>query len=94
VQTTRLHESFEGSYSSLSYSRGELSPFAQAASGRLMLFLQFSDFGVQCGFGVITLVPDVLEGQSMPIFQMAPGTMIPPNFLAPQCQNQFLLLLL
>jgi len=64
VQTTRFHESFKGSNSSLSCSRGELSLFAQAASGRLMLFLQFSDFGVKWDFGGITLVPDMLEGQS------------------------------
>jgi len=44
VQTTRFHEPFEGSNSSLAYSRGELSPATKAASGRLMLFLQFLEF--------------------------------------------------
>jgi len=44
VQTTSLHGSFEGSNSSLSCSRGKLSLSAQATSGRLMLYLQFSDF--------------------------------------------------
>jgi len=34
------------------------------ATGRLTLFLQFSDFGVQWGFGALTMVPDMLEGQS------------------------------
>jgi len=34
VQTTTLHESFEGSNSSLAYFCGELSPVTQAASGR------------------------------------------------------------
>jgi len=63
VQTKRLHESFEGSNSSLAWARGELSLSAQAVSGRLMIFLQFSDFGVKCFFWVITLVPDMLEGQ-------------------------------
>jgi len=29
-----------------------------------MHFLQFSDFGVKWGFWAITLVPDMLEGQS------------------------------
>jgi len=64
VQSARLHASFEGSNSSLSCSRGELSVSAQAASGRLMLFLQFSDFGVKWGFWAITLVSDMLEGHS------------------------------
>jgi len=51
VQTARPHESLDGSNSSLSCSRGELSLSAQAASGRLMLFLQFSEFGVKCFWG-------------------------------------------
>jgi len=38
VQTTRLHESFEGSNSSLARSNGKLSISAQAASGRLNAF--------------------------------------------------------
>jgi len=29
-----------------------------------MHFLQFSDFGVKWGFWAVTLVPDMLEGQS------------------------------
>jgi len=64
VQTTRLHKSFEGSNSSLSCSRGELSLSAQGASGRLMRFLQFSDFGVLWDFWAMTLFPDTLEDQS------------------------------
>ena len=50
MQTRRLHESFEGSYSSLPSSSGELSQFIVVASGRLMHFLQFSDFGAKRGF--------------------------------------------
>jgi len=61
VQTKKLHESFKGSNSSLACSRGELSLAAPAASGRLM---QFLDFCAQRGFWAITLVPDMLEGQS------------------------------
>ena len=64
VHTTKHQESFEGSNSSLSCSRGELLLFVRATSGRLMLFLQFSDFGVKWVFWAITLVPDMLEGQS------------------------------
>ena len=45
-----LHESFEGSYSSLASSSAELSRARVAASGRLMHFLQFSDFGGKMGF--------------------------------------------
>ena len=48
--TTRLHESFDGSNSSLSCPRSELSLSAHAASGRLILFLQFPDFGVKWFF--------------------------------------------
>jgi len=50
VQTRRLHESFEGSYSSLASSSAELSRATVAASGKLMHFLQFSDFGGKMGF--------------------------------------------
>jgi len=50
VQTRRLHESFEGSYSSLASTSAELSRAAVDASGRLMHFLQFSDFGGKMGF--------------------------------------------
>jgi len=64
VQTTRLHESFEGLNSSLAQASGELSPVAQAAGGRLMLFLQFLDFCAQPVFWAITLVPDRLKRQS------------------------------
>ena len=62
VQTRRLHESFEGSYSSLASSSAELSRATVDASGRLMHFLQFSDFGGKMGF--LALVPDMLEGQA------------------------------
>ena len=61
MQTRRLQESFEGSYSSLAYSSGELSRATVAASGRLMHFLIL---GVKWGFWAITLVPDMLEGQA------------------------------
>jgi len=64
VQSTRLHESFEGSNGSLSCSRGELLLSAQAASGGDMLFLQFSDFGVLWNFWAVILVPVMLESQS------------------------------
>ena len=50
VQTRRLHESFEGSYSLLASFSGELLRATVAASGRLMHFLQFSDFGGKMGF--------------------------------------------
>jgi len=61
VQTRRLQESFEGSYSSLAYCSGELSRATIAASGRLMHFLLLE---VKWGFWAITLVPDMLEGQA------------------------------
>ena len=50
VQTRRLHESFEGSYSSLASSSAELSRATVDASERLMHFLQFSDFAGKMGF--------------------------------------------
>jgi len=64
VQTRRLQESYGGSNSSLAYSSGELSRViasSVAASGRLMHFLILE---VKWGFWAITLVPDLLEGQS------------------------------
>jgi len=63
VQTRRVQESFEGLYSSLAYSNGELSWVIAtvAASGRLMHFLIL---GVKWGFWAIPLVPDMLEGQA------------------------------
>ena len=64
VQTKRLHESFEGLYSSLASSRAGLSRATVDASERLMHFLQFSDFGGKMGFLGHTLVPDLLEGQA------------------------------
>jgi len=50
VQTRRLHESFEGSDSSLASFSAELSQATVSASGKLMHFLQFSDFGGKMGF--------------------------------------------
>jgi len=64
VQTKRLHESFEGSNSSLSCSSGKLSLAKLPPVGDSMHFLQFFDLGVTWGFWAITLVPDMLEGQS------------------------------
>jgi len=61
VQTRRLQECFEGSYSSLAYSSGELSRAIVATSGRPMHFLIL---GVKRDFWAITLVPDTLEGQA------------------------------
>jgi len=61
VQTRRLQESFEGSYSSLPYSSGELSRATVAASGSLMHFLIL---GVKRIFWAIILVPDMLESQA------------------------------
>jgi len=48
VQTRRLHEPFEGSFSSLASSSGELSRATLAARGRLMHFLIL---GVKCFLG-------------------------------------------
>ena len=50
MQTRRLHESFEGSDSSLASFSAELSQATVSASGKLMHFLQFSDFGGKMGF--------------------------------------------
>jgi len=51
VQTARLHESFEGSNSSLACSSGKLSLAEMPPAGDSMHFLQVSDFGVNCFFG-------------------------------------------
>ena len=50
VQTRRLHESFEGSYSLLASFSAQLSRATVDANGRLMHFMQFSDFGDKMGF--------------------------------------------
>jgi len=50
VQTTRLHESFEGSYSSLAYFSGELSRVIASCSSRQWKTHAFSDFGGEMGF--------------------------------------------
>jgi len=47
VQTGRLHESFEGSHSSLASSGGGYCGLWLAASGRLMHFLIFLNLGVK-----------------------------------------------
>jgi len=64
VQTKRLHESFDGSNSSLACSSGKVSLAEMPPVGDSMHFLQFSDFGVNWGFWAITLVPYMLQGQS------------------------------
>jgi len=61
MQTKRLHECVGGCNSSITCSSGELSRAAPAASGRLM---QILDFCAERGFWAITLVPNILEGQS------------------------------
>jgi len=58
---TRLQEFFEGSYSSLAYSSGELSRATVTAIGRFMHFLIL---GVKWFFCAISLVPDIREGQA------------------------------
>jgi len=50
AQTARLHESFEGSNSSLACFSGELSLFDMPPVEDSMHFLQFSDFGVKWVF--------------------------------------------
>jgi len=50
VQTRRLHESFEGSYSSLASSGGELSRVIARYSSRQWETQAFSDFGGKMGF--------------------------------------------
>jgi len=64
VQTRRLHESFEGSYSSLASSSGDISRVIASYSSRQWETPAFSDFEVNWGFWDITLVPDMLEGQA------------------------------
>jgi len=59
-----LQESFEASNSSLAWSSGELSQIELTPDGDLMHFLQFSNFGVKWCFWAITLILDMLEGQS------------------------------
>ena len=62
VQTRRLHESFEGSYSSLASFSGELSRVIASYTSRQWETHAFSDLGAKWGFWAITLVPDMLEG--------------------------------
>jgi len=50
VQTRRLQESFEGSYSSLAYSSGELSRVIPSYCSRQWETHAFSDFGSKLGF--------------------------------------------
>jgi len=64
VQTRRLQESFEGSYSSLAYSSLELSRVFASYCSRQWETHAFSDFGGKWGFWAITLVPDMVEGQA------------------------------
>ena len=64
MQTRRLQESFEGSYSSLAYSRWELSRVIASYCSRQWETHAFSDFGSKMFFWAITLVPDMLEGQA------------------------------
>jgi len=62
MQTRRLHESFEGSYSSLASFSGELSRVIASYTSRQWETHAFSDLGAKWGFWAITLVPDMLEG--------------------------------
>jgi len=64
VQTRRLHEFFEGSYSSLASSSGKLSRIIASYCSRQWETHAFSDFGGKMFFWAITLVPDMLEGQA------------------------------
>jgi len=64
VQTRRLHESFEGSYSSLASFSGDLSRVIASYSSRQWETHAFSDFGGKMLFWAITLVPYILEGQA------------------------------
>jgi len=61
VQTRRLQESFEDSYSSLAYSSRELSRVIASYCSRQCETLIL---GVKWGFWAMTLVPDMLEGQA------------------------------
>jgi len=63
VQTRRFHESFEGTYSSLASSRGELLWVIASYTSRQWETHAFSDFGGKMVLWAITLVPDMLEGQ-------------------------------
>jgi len=49
VQTRRLHESFEGSYSSLASSGGELSLVVASRQWKTNAFSDFSEFGGKMG---------------------------------------------
>ena len=64
VQTRRLHESFEGSYSSLASFSGDLSRVIASYSSRQWETHAFSVFGGKMFFLALTLVPDMLEGQA------------------------------
>ena len=64
VQTRRLHESVEGSYSSLASSSGELSRVIVSYTSLQWETHAFSDFGGKMIFWAKTLVPDMLEGQA------------------------------
>jgi len=64
VQTRRLHESSEGSYSSLASSGGELSLVIASRQWETHAFSDFLNLGVKWGFWAVTLVPDMLEGQA------------------------------
>ena len=64
MQTKRLHESFEGSYSSLASSGWELSLVKASRQWETHAFSDFSEFGDKMVFWAITLVPDMLEGQA------------------------------
>jgi len=64
VQTIRLHESFEGSYSSLSSFSGEVSRVIASYCSRQWETHAFFYFGGKMVFLCITLVTDMLEGQA------------------------------
>jgi len=64
VQARRLHESFEGSYSSLASFSGEVSRVIASYTSRQWETHAFSDFGGKMVFLDLTLVPDMLEGQA------------------------------
>jgi len=62
VPTRKLHEFFEGSYSSLASSRGKLSQVIVSRQWETHAFSDFSEFGGKIIFWAITLVPDMIEG--------------------------------
>ena len=68
VQTKRLHESFEGSYRSLTSFSGQLSRVITSYTSRQWETQAFSAFfdalSVKCDFWAITLVPEMLEGRA------------------------------